>query len=114
MSSTAARQPELCLDGSMTTTCLEGMAEVRVCRICLMEGAGDGDPLLAPCHCKGSIEFVHLGCLRHWVKGRLNLGEAGAGGSYFYRPQLCELCVAPYPAHVEVAGTAQQHPLVEV
>lgn len=24
-------------------------------------------PVLRPCQCKGSIEYVHLGCLRHWV-----------------------------------------------
>lgn len=23
--------------------------------------------VLRPCQCKGSIEYVHLGCLRHWV-----------------------------------------------
>lgn len=67
----------------------------RSCRICLLEGSSEDDPLirpggwpwmattdrwtdrsygsygeiglLRPCQCKGSIEYVHLGCLRHWV-----------------------------------------------
>jgi len=82
-----------------------------LCRICLLEGSSDDDPLIRPCQCKGSIEYVHLGCLRHWVKGRLNLPDTQEG-SYFYRPLPCELCKAAYPAYVS-AGTDRQ-PLVEV
>lgn len=67
------------------------------CRICLLEGAEENDPLVRACQCKGtsslrlsntgsimylsnvpfiiagSIMYVHLDCLRHWVNGRLNL-----------------------------------------
>eukprot|EP00434_Breviolum_minutum_P015873 symbB.v1.2.013987.t1/scaffold1006.1/size144824/8 len=57
-----------------------------LCRICLLEGPGEDDPLIAPCQCKGSIEYVHLGCLRHWIRGRLNLADRPLG-SYFYRCQ---------------------------
>ena len=63
------------------------------------------DPLITPCLCKGSIEsgasgfhqicsphcghemprfgelrFVHLGCLRYWIRGRLNLTDGATGG----------------------------------
>ena len=30
--------------------------------------------------------YVHLGCLRHWIRGRLNLSDRPLG-SYFYRPE---------------------------
>ncbi|KAI1325856.1 hypothetical protein F5Y16DRAFT_376566 [Xylariaceae sp. FL0255] len=62
----------------------------RKCRICLewvpptYEGAGmldgirnrrpkrhyisdDGDRLISPCHCKGSIKYLHEGCLKMWM-----------------------------------------------
>lgn len=44
--------------------------EGKACRICLMEGSSEEDPLLRPCECKGSIERIHLGCLREWTKSR--------------------------------------------
>mmetsp|Transcript_23394 Transcript_23394/g.54406 ORF Transcript_23394/g.54406 Transcript_23394/m.54406 type:complete len:391 (-) Transcript_23394:94-1266(-) len=85
----------------------------NMCRICLLEGAGeDGDdPLIRPCNCRGSIEYIHLGCLRHWIRGRLNFSDT-PGGSFFYRPLSCELCKEVYPAYVEIDGERQS--LVEV
>lgn len=82
-----------------------------LCRICLLEGPGEDDPLITPCHCKGSIEFVHLGCLRHWIRGRLNLADA-PGGSYFFRPLACELCKGTYPTHIH--NGKERQALVEV
>lgn len=112
MAMASGMQPELRLDDS--SVCRQAdpaEAASKVCRICLMEGAESDDPLIAPCSCRGSIEFVHVGCLRHWANGRLNVSE-GVSGSYFYRPQTCELCKSPYPAYVHIAE--QRRPLVEV
>ncbi|CAE8635809.1 unnamed protein product [Polarella glacialis] len=114
-------QPELRLDDSGAVCCPEGKGHddlsQTLCRICLLEGSTEEDPLITPCQCKGSIEFVHLGCLRHWIRGRLNLAEnAGGGGpgigSYFYRPLACELCKAFYPTYV--SSSTSRSPLVEV
>lgn len=89
----------------------EGELAQAVCRICLMEGPGDdGDPLIRPCACKGSIEHVHLGCLRHWIDGRIKWLSKG---SYFYTPMSCELCKAPYPASLKYSEQQEQVPLVE-
>jgi hypothetical protein len=108
-------RPELRLgDGNQSTICVADVNAERsnkVCRICLMEGGGDDDHLIAPCTCKGSIEYVHLECLRHWIRSRLNISES-SGGSYFYRSQCCELCKTEYPTYVHVAS--DQVPLVEV
>jgi len=87
-----------------------------MCRICLLEGSTEDDPLISPCACKGSIEYVHLGCLRHWIKGRLNFSDNST--SFFYRPLACELCKAVYPSYINVTGTdgssLECWPLVEV
>jgi hypothetical protein len=108
-------QPELRLDdtGAFCSADPSTMDELKNtnCRICLLEGSTEEDPLIRPCQCKGSIEYVHLGCLRHWVKGRLNLSDA-PGGSYFYRPLPCELCKAPYPAYFKMNDLVES--LVEV
>ncbi|XP_029421600.1 E3 ubiquitin-protein ligase MARCH8 isoform X2 [Nannospalax galili] len=38
-----------------------------VCRICHCEG-DDESPLITPCHCTGSLHFVHQSCLQQWIK----------------------------------------------
>ncbi|XP_036402109.1 E3 ubiquitin-protein ligase MARCH8 isoform X1 [Megalops cyprinoides] len=37
------------------------------CRICHCEGDEDS-PLITPCHCTGSLRFVHQSCLQQWIK----------------------------------------------
>jgi len=114
-------QPELRLDDSGVICCAveptpggEGpQVDKLLCRICLLEGPGEDDPLIAPCQCKGSIEYVHLGCLRHWIRGRLNLSDRPLG-SYFYRPLTCELCKSVYPTYIHTNSGQERSPLVEV
>lgn len=36
-------------------------------RICHCEG-DDESPLITPCHCTGSLHFVHQACLQQWIK----------------------------------------------
>ncbi|XP_073806632.1 E3 ubiquitin-protein ligase MARCHF1 isoform X6 [Danio rerio] len=38
-----------------------------ICRICHCEG-DEECPLITPCHCTGSLRFVHQGCLHQWIK----------------------------------------------
>ncbi|KAH8582649.1 Ssm4 ring finger fused to a forkhead associated (FHA) domain [Cryptosporidium sp. chipmunk genotype I] len=52
----------------------------RCCRICLSDD-GEGfidtneplNPLICPCDCKGSMQYVHLQCLRTWLESRLDI-----------------------------------------
>ncbi|XP_077469143.1 E3 ubiquitin-protein ligase MARCHF8 isoform X1 [Stigmatopora argus] len=37
------------------------------CRICHCEG-DEESPLITPCHCMGSLRFVHQSCLQQWIK----------------------------------------------
>ncbi|XP_043534641.1 uncharacterized protein LOC122541760 [Chiloscyllium plagiosum] len=39
----------------------------EVCRICHCEGDDEG-PLITPCHCTGSLRYVHQACLQQWIK----------------------------------------------
>ena len=72
------------------------------CRICLLEGsASEEDPLIQACSCRGSIQYVHLGCLRYWINGRLCLSDSSKH-AYLFRQLACELCKANYPVEVEM------------
>merc|ERR1712194_141382 len=98
--------------------------EQSPCRICLLDGSSVEDPLIKPCECKGTIEYVHLACLRHWVRGKLDLpidpdgnntyngqnGNNGQGknGTYFYRPTSCELCKTMYTTHLQNMSATEE------
>ncbi|EZG89040.1 putative zinc finger/FHA domain protein [Gregarina niphandrodes] len=82
------------------------------CRICLTEGAEENNPLVRACHCKGSIMYVHLECLRQWVNGRLNLSEDLSRACCFVRQIQCELCKATFPSFVTSKG--ERLPVVKI
>jgi len=114
----AATQPAIQFDGAcgvckVDPTEFDELADER-CRICLTEGSSAEDPLLAPCQCKGSIQYVHLGCLKHWVRDRLGLSNGDAafvvGGNS--NSMTCELCKTTYQSSVQMGKTIL--PLVEI
>ncbi|CAK0834176.1 unnamed protein product [Prorocentrum cordatum] len=83
------------------------------CRICLMEGSTREDPLVRPCQCRGTIEYVHVGCLRLWIEDRLDT-RGREHGSYHWRPLPCELCKTIYPAYCRSVRDGTREPLVQV
>lgn len=53
--------------------------EGKFCRVCLCEDEVPiSDPLLTLCICSGSMQWIHLKCLRVWMKGRLDAAGAVA------------------------------------
>lgn len=54
------------------------------CRICHSLDETRDDPLVAPCHCDGSLRFVHDSCQQSWLRYRRGP-----------RSFTCELCRAP-------------------
>jgi E3 ubiquitin-protein ligase DOA10 len=43
-----------------------GEHDTNICRFCLDSGKTEKNPLISPCSCKGSVEFIHLICLNKW------------------------------------------------
>ena len=95
----------------------------EVCRICYDSG-DEENPLIAPCKCSGSMQYVHLQCLRKWMDGRLSVNsntqdQGTTTVSYFWRNLDCELCKLSYPTTVEcpsktVAGNVELVDLYEL
>jgi len=108
----AGVQPELTLSDCHTTCHADEGPEGGVCRICLDGGCDEQGPLIRPCACKGSIEKVHLGCLRQWIRCRMGLVDEKGGNAYLGKQQNCDLCKQAYPSHVCLQGV--KRPLVEV
>lgn len=61
------------------------LQDTRQCRFCLDTGEGEGNPLIDPCRCRGSVRWVHLECLRRWIA----LDPAQNG-------RVCGLCRTPF------------------
>jgi hypothetical protein len=92
------------MDSSPVAADLLAVQESEVCRICYDSG-DSSNPLICPCKCSGSMQYIHLRCLRKWMDGRLsvNKGDAATGTtvSYFWRNLDCELCKVTYPTVVD-------------
>lgn len=99
-------QPDLSLENTAsntTSTSPTPYDPLKTCRICLLEGGDQEDPLIDPCECKGSIQYVHLNCVRHWMEGRLCLADK-LKNVYFYKQLQCELCKKDYSGNFVVDG----------
>nr|XP_008524990.1 PREDICTED: probable E3 ubiquitin-protein ligase MARCH10 isoform X3 [Equus przewalskii] len=60
--------------------------EGDLCRICQIAGGSPANPLLEPCGCVGSLQFVHQECLKMWLKVKITSGaDLGA-------VKACEMC----------------------
>uniref|UniRef100_A0A1I7WRN9 RING-CH-type domain-containing protein n=1 Tax=Heterorhabditis bacteriophora TaxID=37862 RepID=A0A1I7WRN9_HETBA len=59
-----------------------------ICRICHCCWPSDAtDPLISPCRCSGSLQYVHVSCLMHWLD---------ISSRKLHRPAVCELCLYKY------------------
>lgn len=73
--------------GPVTTQTLED-SEVK-CRICYSSQQTPMNPLISPCNCKGSIEFIHMKCLSDWLFGRIQYNEML---HMHTKKSTCEIC----------------------
>ncbi|XP_078408364.1 E3 ubiquitin-protein ligase MARCHF7 isoform X2 [Cetorhinus maximus] len=62
--------------------------EDDICRICQI-GAGattPPNPLIQPCNCTGSLQYVHQECMKKWLQSKIN------SGADLTAVTTCELC----------------------
>lgn len=72
-----------------------------LCKICLSSQNEKNDPLITPCKCTGSMKYVHLRCIQHWMKSKLNAHEGnGPVTTFCWRNLQCELCKTKLPCYI--------------
>jgi len=71
--------------------------EEPICRICLAGAAKSGQELSSPCACRGSLRFVHLGCLRQFCEAHV---ESDILQEVVWR---CPTCRVQYTSSIFVA-----------
>jgi hypothetical protein len=90
---TLVRTPLLSNDGtssrrvSLSSSSSKTSDYTDICRICHCEGTDD-EPLISPCLCLGTMQYLHQSCLQRWIK------SAGV--------KSCELCKFEFIMHSEI------------
>ena len=72
---------------SLSSTSSKTSDYLDICRICHCEGTND-EPLITPCLCLGTMQYLHQSCLQRWIK------SAGV--------KSCELCKFEFIMHSEI------------
>ena len=79
----------------------------KICRICyLNETDSITNPLIKPCKCAGSMKYIHLKCLLHWLKTKIQIEKSEyIDNNYFtlYSSEQveCELCKQIFPHYIK-------------
>ncbi|XP_033972642.1 E3 ubiquitin-protein ligase MARCH7 [Trematomus bernacchii] len=60
--------------------------EGDLCRICQMGEEVATNPLIQPCRCIGSLQFVHQDCIKRWLRSKIG------SGTNLEAIATCELC----------------------
>ena len=78
-----------------------------VCRICYCEEEDEKeDPLVQPCQCSGSLKYIHLKCLKHWIITRscIKVEENDCCSVFLFKEVECEICKSKLPDLINHKG----------
>ena len=80
--------------------------KASVCRICYIEEEDEDNPLVQPCICSGSMKFIHLSCLKHWISTRscVKIDATEKCSVYIIKAVECELCKTKFPDIIKHEG----------
>ena len=70
------------------------------CRICLGDIGTSIDPLICPCKCAGTMKYVHLNCLKEWIKSKVSSRVTDKGMTVYIKDLSCELCSFQLPSFI--------------
>ena len=87
--------------------------KTKICRICYTEDETNENPLVQPCKCSGSMRFIHLDCLKHWISTRsfIKLDGNEDCSVFLFKQIECELCKTKLGDYLEHNGTL--YPLLD-
>ena len=78
----------------------------KICRICYLEDDTIENPLIQPCICSGSMKFIHLDCLKHWLQTSIFVKIESNKDStlYLFKTPECELCKTKFTDYIRHKG----------
>jgi hypothetical protein len=51
---------------------------------------------ICPCKCAGTMQYIHIKCLKEWLNSKKLVYNGEKVKSYFWKALQCELCQAPF------------------
>ena len=78
----------------------EATGEEIVCRICYERQSSRENPLLSPCKCDGTVKYLHLNCLKMWIKSKVTTRQTDNSVTYQWKTIECDLCKLELPLTV--------------
>ncbi|XP_067891375.1 E3 ubiquitin-protein ligase MARCH7 [Heterodontus francisci] len=86
--STSSRDPEKLRKIQESLLLEDSDEEGDICRICQMGAVATSppNPLIQPCSCTGSLQYVHQECMKKWLQSKIN------SGADLTAVTTCELC----------------------
>ncbi|CDQ70479.1 unnamed protein product [Oncorhynchus mykiss] len=69
--------------------------EGDLCRICQMGEESPSNPLIEPCRCTGSLQYVHQDCIKKWLRSKIS------SGTNLDAITTCELCKEKLHLNIE-------------
>ena len=84
---------------SVPTINTNNITKEEICKICLFNDIPNEDStLFRLCNCSGSIQNVHINCLKKWLYTKLSVKETKSHVvSYVIKKFNCEICKMAYP-----------------
>ena len=83
----------------------------KLCRICYLEEEESNieNPLIQPCQCSGSLKYIHLNCLLHWLSTKILIKKTFFSGKNYFTVFTinkieCELCKEKLPDYIMHEG----------
>ena len=71
------------------------------CRICLMEDNDADNPMINPCSCIGTVRFIHVDCIRKWLKSKITTKMFNFLIVHSFKNLECELCKKTFPERIK-------------
>ncbi len=74
------------------------------CRICWgseeVDEQGNFNPLISPCNCTGTINHIHLKCLKGWLETKRTMKIHKGQVVVKFKKMDCELCKQVFPFQI--------------
>lgn len=83
----------------------EEAGEEMTCRICYERQVTRDNPLLSPCRCDGTVKYLHLNCLKMWIKSKVTTRQTDSSITYQWKTIECDICKLELPLTLKTKTT---------
>jgi len=79
--------------------------EETVCRVCYDGEKERENPLLSNCKCDGSVKYIHLECMKQWLRSKVTVQTSDVSETYHWKSLECDICKTELPLTLKYKGS---------